>query len=48
VNLLDNALKYSPPGPSITVGARVLAHNLEISVSDCGSGIAEEDLVSVF
>jgi len=48
VNLLDNALKYSPAGPSITVEARVLASNLEISVSDFGNGIADNDLPHVF
>jgi signal transduction histidine kinase len=48
VNLLDNALKYSPDGPSITVEARVLSGVLEISVSDSGNGIAEDDLPHVF
>ena len=48
VNLLDNALKYSPPGPSITVTARVFSRSLEISVSDFGSGIPEDDLAHVF
>jgi two-component system, OmpR family, sensor histidine kinase KdpD len=48
VNLLDNALKYSPAGPSITVEARVLSGSLEICVSDCGSGIAEDELAHVF
>jgi len=48
VNLLDNALKYSPAGPPITVEARVLGRKLEIAVSDFGSGIPEDLLASVF
>jgi two-component system sensor histidine kinase KdpD len=48
VNLLDNALKYSPPEPSITVRARVFSRSLEISVSDFGNGIPEDDLAHVF
>ena len=48
VNLLDNAIKYSPAGPSITVDARLLSGNLEICVGDCGDGIAEDDLAHVF
>lgn len=48
VNLLDNALKYSPPGHPITVEARVLHPALEIAVSDSGSGIPEDHLAGVF
>ena len=48
VNLLDNALKYSPAGQSITVEARVHAGSLEICVSDSGSGLAEDDFVHIF
>jgi two-component system sensor histidine kinase KdpD len=48
VNLLDNALKYSPADTSITVGARVHADKLEICVSDFGAGIAQDDLCHVF
>lgn len=48
VNLLDNAIKYSPAGPSIRVEARMDSGNLRISVSDFGYGIAEDDLTRVF
>lgn len=48
VNLLDNALKYSPVGPPITVEARVQADHLEVCVSDFGSGVAETDLAHIF
>jgi two-component system, OmpR family, sensor histidine kinase KdpD len=48
VNLLDNAVKYSPPDSTIRVDARVFEDALEISVSDSGPGIAEQDLLHVF
>jgi two-component system sensor histidine kinase KdpD len=48
VNLLDNALKYSPAGPPITVAARVLGRKLEIAVSDSGDGIPKDHLAAVF
>ncbi len=48
VNLLDNALKYSPPGSPVEVGARVRGDRLEIGVADHGPGIPEEDLERVF
>src|SRR5574341_41784 len=48
VNLLDNALKYSPPGTPIEVCARVVGSTLEIQVADHGIGIPREDLTRVF
>jgi two-component system sensor histidine kinase KdpD len=48
VNIIDNALKYSPPASPIIVEARVAAGHLEIEVSDRGLGIPAEDLHRVF
>jgi two-component system sensor histidine kinase KdpD len=48
VNMLDNALKYSPPQSPIEVGAKVRKDGLELSVADRGPGIPEEDLERVF
>ena len=48
VNLLDNALKYSPAAEPVVLEAYAVAEKLEIRVSDLGSGIAEHDLVRVF
>jgi two-component system sensor histidine kinase KdpD len=48
VNLLDNALKYSPAGTPIEVKARVRGEWLELSVADRGPGIPEEDLERIF
>jgi two-component system, OmpR family, sensor histidine kinase KdpD len=48
VNILDNALKYSPPNGRIDVAARTRDGWLEIRVADQGPGIPEEHLVQVF
>jgi K+-sensing histidine kinase KdpD len=46
--LLDNARKYSPELSTITLGARKVANEVEVSVSDQGIGISETDLDRVF
>jgi len=43
-NLLQNAVKYSPNGGTITIDVASLENNLILSVSDQGIGISEEDL----
>jgi len=48
VNLLDNALKYSPPGTPIGVEAHVAERVLEMAVTDRGAGIPPEDLERIF
>ncbi len=48
VNLLDNALKYSPPGSPIEVEARISGETLEFIVSDRGDGVPPEDLERIF
>jgi len=48
VNLLDNAIKYSPPGTPIDVSARVAGASLEMTVADRGVGIPQVDLGRVF
>ncbi len=48
VNLLDNAQKYSRPETPISVEARLSPEALEISVSDSGDGIPEQELTNVF
>ncbi|RJL26455.1 HAMP domain-containing sensor histidine kinase [Bailinhaonella thermotolerans] len=44
VNLLDNAIKFSPPGGTVAVRLR----GGELTVRDRGGGIADEDLPYVF
>jgi len=47
-NLLDNAVAYSEEGTKITVRARQMDDQVELSVSDQGSGISEEDAAKIF
>jgi two-component system sensor histidine kinase KdpD len=48
VNLLDNALKYSPPDKSIEIAARTDADKLTMEIADHGPGVPEGDLTRVF
>jgi two-component system, OmpR family, sensor histidine kinase KdpD len=46
--LIDNALKYSPPATPITISARASPNTLLISVADQGAGIREEEQARIF
>lgn len=48
MNLIDNAVKYSPAGTSIIVGARVTPHEVIVSVADQGPGIPIREQERVF
>ncbi|MGX7824138.1 sensor histidine kinase [Actinokineospora sp. 24-640] len=47
-NLLDNALAYSPPGSPVSVSRQEVDGFVEISVTDRGIGIAEDEQQRVF
>ena len=47
-NLLDNAIRYSPAGATVTIGSAPLDTGAELSVSNPGSGIPLEDRERIF
>ncbi|HNP30327.1 MAG TPA: ATP-binding protein [Nitrospirales bacterium] len=48
INLLDNAIKYSPAGSVIRIVGRMTPKQLEVSVSNEGEGIPQDELSNVF
>jgi two-component system phosphate regulon sensor histidine kinase PhoR len=48
INLLHNAISYTPEEGSITVGATPVPDGAEVSVTDTGIGIPPEDLSRIF
>jgi histidine kinase len=48
LNLLGNALQYTPPGGQVTVRAWANVQEVHIGVQDSGIGLATEDLRHVF
>jgi two-component system phosphate regulon sensor histidine kinase PhoR len=47
-NIIDNALKYSPEGSSITVSVEEKPLHVTVKISDNGPGIAAEHLPRIF
>ncbi|MFC7535385.1 sensor histidine kinase [Actinoplanes sp. GCM10030250] len=47
-NLLSNAIRYTPPGGTVTLTAAAPAQELTIAVRDTGIGISADDLPKVF
>jgi len=47
-NLVSNALKYSPPASTITLGVRETRSGVEFFVRDQGPGISEADKAKLF
>lgn len=47
-NLLDNALRHTPTGGTVTVAAHPTDHGVQFTVADTGEGIPAEHLPHVF
>lgn len=48
VNLLNNAIKFSPGNSQVWVQIRDLGENVRVEIKDEGIGINEEDLIKIF
>ena len=48
LNLLDNAIKYTPEGRRILIGSREIGDGTEVFISDNGIGIPKESLPRLF
>lgn len=47
-NILDNALRHTPPGGLIVLSARELEDRIELAVQDSGTGLKAQDLERIF
>ena len=48
MNLLDNAIRYTPPGGKITAALEVEPAEVRIGIADNGTGISAEAAAHVF
>ena len=48
VNLIDNAVKYSPEESPISISAKVQEGTIKVEISDEGLGVPEKDLKQIF
>ncbi len=47
-NIIDNAIKYSPPGSQIKIRSREVGNYVEIAIADTGSGLDEQEQQQLF
>ena len=47
-NILDNAVKFTPDGGTITVDGRILPGLIEVTISDTGIGIEQDNQAVIF
>ena len=48
INLIDNAIKYSPEGGKVVVTAETKGKSMELSVQDEGIGMTDADQMKLF
>ena len=48
INIVDNAIKYTPPGSDIVISSRRAGSEVEVSIADNGPGISDEAKERVF
>jgi signal transduction histidine kinase len=48
MNLLNNSIKFTPPGGVIKLSLKQHIDRIEVSISDTGIGISEQDQAQIF
>lgn len=48
INLVDNAIKYTPPGSHITITTKSRGGRVQVEIADDGNGIPNEDKKRLF
>ncbi|MDI6831730.1 MAG: ATP-binding protein [Actinomycetota bacterium] len=48
LNLLDNAVKYSPPGSAVSVSISHEGQTITVAIKDSGHGIGRDEIDSIF
>ena len=48
INLVSNAIKYTPAGGEVTLSSRLVANEILFEVRDTGVGLSEEDCRRIF
>ena len=48
INLLDNALRYTPSGGAVTIRLQAVGHDVTVAVEDTGHGIEPENIPHLF
>jgi two-component system sensor histidine kinase/response regulator len=48
VNIIGNAIKYSPDGTQVSIDVVMKDTEAQVSIKDCGVGIPDEDIAHIF
>jgi two-component system OmpR family sensor kinase/two-component system sensor histidine kinase QseC len=47
-NLVENTVRYTPPGGTVDIAVRIAGREACVEVSDTGPGISEDDMPHIF